>query len=109
MSHETFYIKRDDTSPLFRAILKDGDGVVVDVTGATVRFHMKDQSGAIKVDAAAVVNDGPTGDVQYAWAVGDTDTAGFYDSEFEVTYSGGRVETFPNYSYTTVHVYEDLA
>lgn len=105
-----FLIKRNDTSPIFRAILKDGDDVVVDVTGATIRFHMiNPDTGVAKVDAAAVINSGTAGDVQYEWSVGDTDTAGHYDSEFEVTYSGGRVETFPNYSYQRVHIYEDLA
>ena len=105
---DTFFIKRNDTSPIFRAILKDGDDVVVDVTGATVRFHMFDEDKVSKVDAAAVVNIGTAGDVQYEWIADDTDTAGFFDSEFEVTFSGGRIETFPNYAYQRVHIYEDL-
>lgn len=104
----TFYIKKRDTSPIFRAILHDGDGVVVDVSGATVRFHMFDQTGVAKVDAAAVINSGTAGDVQYEWIADDTDTAGFYDSEFEVTFSGGRIETFPNYGFQRVHIHEDL-
>jgi len=105
---DTFFIKRNDTSPIFRAILKDGDDVVVNVTGATVRFHMFDQDMVVKVDAAATINNGAAGDVQYAWIAADTDTAGFFDSEFEVTFSGGRIETFPNYGYQRVHIYEDL-
>ncbi len=106
---DTFYIKRNDTSPIFRGILKDGDDNVVDVTGAAIRFHMFDQAGVSKVDAAAVINSGTAGDVQYEWSVGDTDTAGFYDAEFEVTYSGGRIETFPNNSFERVHIGKDLA
>jgi hypothetical protein len=105
----TFFIKRNDTSPIFRAILKDGDGVVVDVTGATVRFHMVDQARVLKVDAAAVINAGSSGDVQYEWIAADTDTAGFFDAEFEVTFATSRVETFPNNSFQRVHIYEDLA
>ncbi len=105
---DTFFIKRNDTSPIFRVILKDGDGVVVDVTGATIRFHMFDQDKVVKVDAAAVINNGANGDVQYEWGASDADTAGFFDSEFEVTFSTGRVETFPNYAYQRVHIYEDL-
>jgi len=104
----TFYIKRRDTSPIYRAILKDGDDAIVDVTGATIRFHMFDQTGTSKVDAAAVINSGTAGDVQYEWTADDTDTAGFFDVEFEVTYSGGRVETFPNYGFERVHIHEDL-
>jgi len=104
----TFHIKRNDTSPIFRAILKDGDDVVVDVTGATVRFHMSDQAGVVKVDAAAVINAGTAGDVQYEWIAADTDTEGFYDSEFEVTFAGSRIETFPNYGFERVHIHGDL-
>ena len=89
--------------------MKDGDDIVVDVTGATVRFHMFDQDKVSKVDAAASIVNGAAGDVQYLWVAGDTDTAGFFDSEFEVTFSGGRIETFPNYEYQRVHIYGDLA
>ena len=105
---DTFFIKRNDTAPVFRAILKDGDDVVVDVTGATIRFHMFDQDKVLKVDSAGSINNGTAGDVQYSWIAADTHTAGFFDSEFEVTYSGGRIETFPNYGYKRVHIYEDL-
>lgn len=105
----TFFIKRNDTSPIFRAILKDGDNVVVDVTGATVQFHMFDQDRVSKVDAAAVINAGTAGDVQYEWIATDTDTAGFFDAEFEVTFATGRTETFPNNSFQRIHIHEDLA
>ena len=105
---DAFYIKRNDTSPIFRVILKDGADAVVVVTGATVRFHMFDEAKVLKVDAAAVINAGSAGDVQYEWIAADTDTAGFFDSEFEVTFSSGRIETFPNYSFQRVHIYEDL-
>lgn len=106
--NDPFIIKRRDTSPIYRGILKDGKGDIVNVTGATVRFHMFDQDGVVKVDAAAVINAGAAGDVQYEWIADDTDTAGFYDTEFEVTYSGGRIETFPNNSFDRVHIGKDL-
>ena len=104
-----FYVKRNDTSPIFRAIAKDGNDVVVDLSGATVNFHMYDSAGNVKVDAAAVINDGPTGDMQYEWLAADTDLAGFFNSEFEVILASGRIETFPNYGYQRVHIWEDLA
>lgn len=106
----TFYIKKNDTAPSFRVILKDGDAAAVDITGNLgVTFHMRDQSGTVKVDAAATVNDASAGDVQYDWSAGDTDTAGIYDAEFEVTYSDGTIETFPNYGFAKVNITEDLA
>jgi hypothetical protein len=39
---------------------------------------------------------------------GDTDTAGTYWAEFEVTFGDGRVETYPNRGYLTVNIEPDL-
>ena len=35
-----FYIKQNDTSPNLRAILKDGDEVAINLTDATINFHI---------------------------------------------------------------------
>ena len=106
----TFYIKRNDTSPIFRVILKDPDGVPVDITGNLgVRFHLFKKNGTQVVDAAATVNVAADGDVQYEWIAADTSESGTFDAEFEVTYSDGSVETFPNYGYEKVHIDKDLA
>lgn len=92
-----FYIKQNDTAPSIRATLKDGNGNAIDLSNATVRFHMKDLAGTIKVDAAAnIIIPATNGVVQYAWQSGDTDTTGTYYAEFEVTYSDGTIESFPN-------------
>lgn len=105
----TFYIKRNDTAPPFRAILKDGDGDIVNVTGATVRFHMNKRDGTAVVNAAATINSATAGDVEYNWDAADTALAGIYNAEFEVTYANTTVETFPNKGYEEVRVTEDLA
>ena len=74
-----FYLKQNDTAPSIRATLKDGSGNVIDLTDATVRFHMKDLAGTVKIDAAAnVVSPATSGVVQYGWVAGDTDTTGSY-------------------------------
>jgi len=105
----TFYIKRRDTSPAFRAILKDAAGVAVDITGNLgVRFHLFSKYGVQIVDAAATVNDAAAGDVQYEWQTADTVLAGIFKAEFEVTYSDGTIETFPNNGYEKVYIDEDL-
>ena len=91
-----FYIKQNDTSPSVTATLTDANSVPVNVSGATVRFHMEDVVGTLKVDAEMAIPDGINGVVQYDWQAGDTDTAGTYYVEFEVTYNDGAVETFPN-------------
>lgn len=89
MAH-VFKIKQNDTKPLLTVILKE-DGVVVDLTSATVMFHM----GTI-VDATATIVDATAGSVRYDWDAADTAVAGQYPAEFEATLSSGRVETFPN-------------
>lgn len=92
-----FYLKQNDTAPSIRATLKDGSGSAIDLTGASVRFHMKDLAGTVKIDTdATVISPATSGIVQYNWTGSDTDTAGTYYAEFEVTYSDSTVESFPN-------------
>lgn len=91
------YLKQNDTSPTLDAILTNAAGEVVDVTNASVRFHMQ-MVGAttLKIDAAATVVDGEAGHVRYTLQPGDTDTPGSYKAEYEVTFLDGSVETFKN-------------
>lgn len=105
-----FFIKQNDTSPSLQATLKDGSGNAVDLTGATVRFHMR-QIGATsaKVDADATVSDADNGIVYYQWNASDTDTIGSFEAEFEVTYSGGEFESFPNNRFIQVEITDDIA
>lgn len=108
MSHQ-FYIKQNDRRPNLQATLKDGDGDVVSLTGATVVFSMA-AAGVVKVDnAAATLSDASGGVVYYAWAAGDTDTPGVYDGEFEVTFSDGTVETFPNSGHLKIIITKEVA
>lgn len=106
----TFYIKQNDTAPSIRANLKDGENVAIDLTGATVRFHMRTIGGLTsKVDAAGtIINPTTGGVVQYDWIASDTDTVDSYQAEFEVTYDNGSVETFPNDSYIRVEISDDI-
>lgn len=103
-----FTIKQGDTSPSLRVTLKDGALNPIDLTGATVFFHMKSVSGELKVSTQAGIVDGASGIVQYIWTPNDTDTVGTYYIEFEVTYADGSVETFPNKGYQVVSVVKAL-
>jgi len=106
----TFYVKQNDTAPSLRATLKDGSNTVIDLTGASVRFHMRTVGGtSAKVDAAAtVISPATSGIVQYNWVAADTDTIGSYQGEFEVTYSDSAIETFPNNGYIRVEIIDDI-
>lgn len=105
-----FFIKQNDTSPSLQATLKDGADNAVDLTGATVRFHMR-QLGTqtVKVDDDATVSDADNGVVYYQWSASDTDTIGSFEAEFEVTFSGGEIESFPNNRFIQVEITDDIA
>lgn len=91
------YITEGDLSPFFDGFCLTYDGTVIDVTGATVRFHMRLLGADTrKIDAAGEVVDGPAGHIRYRLQAGDTDTPGTYLCEYEVTYGDGRQESFPN-------------
>lgn len=105
----TFYVKQNDTSPAMLATLQDADGNAVNVTGATVRFHMRAVgSTTVVVDEAATIVTAADGIVRYDWQAADTDTIGSYQAEFEVTYADSSVETFPNDGYIRVEIIDDI-
>lgn len=105
-----FYIKQNDTSPRLQATLKDGNGAAIDLTGASVNFHMRALGSTTnKVDGSATIADEDNGVVFYSWSASDTDTSGSFEAEFEVTYTGGAVETFPNNRYIQVEITDDIA
>ena len=109
MAEADFYIKEGDVLLKIEATLKDENDAVVDLTGAAVIFKMKGRTSVtIKVDAAATIDDAVNGKVSYTWAAGDTDTAGDYHAEFEVTFTGGSVLTFPNDGYLEIKILSDL-
>lgn len=105
-----FFIKQNDTSPALQVTLKDASGTAIDLSGATVRFHMR-QIGAptTKVDASATISDADNGIVYYSWNAVDTNTVGSFEAEFEVTFSGGEIESFPNNRFIQVEITDDIA
>ena len=105
----TFYIKQNDTVPSLRAALENGSGTAVDLTGATCQFHLREiGKTSVTTDSTAQIVNEATGIVQYNWVADDTDTVGSYQAEFEVTYSDGTIETFPNNGYIRVEITDDI-
>lgn len=104
-----FTIKQNDTSPAIRAALKTQNSNPVNLIGANVRFHMRDEDHKLLVDNPAVVEDQEGGIVRYDWEMGDTNTTGVCFGEFEVTYEDESIETFPNNGYIKIKVVEEIA
>ena len=112
-----FTIKRNDTRPrLVATLIQDfgtaDEGPVDLTTAASVKFLMRAANAAAgsepKVNAAAAISDADAGIVTYTWAVGDTDTEGAFEGEFQITWSDDGVETIPHDSYITIQIVDDL-
>lgn len=104
-----YHIKTGDTAPRPRTVLIDGAGAPVNLTGATVRLKAFTAPGVTpKIDAVATVVDAVNGLVEYAITATDTNTAETYLAEWQVTYGGGAVQTFPGDGYDLLVVAADL-
>ncbi|KKM82267.1 hypothetical protein LCGC14_1321350 [marine sediment metagenome] len=83
-----FEIDVTATLPKVTVQLFDGD-TVVDLTGATVTFTLRDAAGAaVVLDAAAVLLNATQGIVEYQLADADVDDVGFFFAQFKITISG---------------------
>lgn len=114
-----FFVKQYDTTPPIQATLEDGAGNRVDIDGADVLFIMwfirdpdtGDRPGStlfVKEASNDQAGVGTMGDVHYDWEEGDTDIAGGYLAEWEVTFDDGSVETFPNNEHLRIAIIEHL-
>jgi hypothetical protein len=110
MPEEPHYIKQNDTVADIVRDLVDAFASPVNVTGATIAFSMRPKpGGTVKVDAAAgTVVDGGLGRVKYNLTASNTDTADTFEAEFQVTYSDGAIQTFPNDGYFDVIILDDI-
>ena len=111
MADPTFYIKQNDTRPELDVFLRDDKDRSINVTGASVKFNLRNASdNVVKVDNGSVTTVSSTaGRVKYSFSASDTDPSGKFDGEFQVTFVGGQVETFPNDGYIKVIVTDDVA
>lgn len=97
----TFYIKRNDTSPKLTQTLSDAAGDAVVLTGASVNLHVFTRRNVSVINAAMTITV-----VQYTFTAMN---AGNYNYEIEVTYADTSVETFPNVGFDLLVVERDLA
>ena len=97
-------VKQDDLFPDVITVVKDEAGVVVDLTGATIKFSMRQANNpsVVKINlGTGLVASGPAGKIQYNWTAGDTDTPGTYEGEFKVIPAVGDTFRVPTSGYIT--------
>ncbi len=99
----TFYLKKGDTAPPLRMFLRQRDGSPIPLGTATVVFHM--DNGSIASGSVDIL-DAALGKVEYVWQAGDTDTAGSFNGEFEIT-DGGKDQTVPSNGYIIIKILDD--
>lgn len=97
-------IKRGDSLPDLVADLA-GDTGPVDLTGATIKV-LGTRAGALVINQE--VSGSAQGVVTMPWPSGSTDVPGLIGFEFEVTWPGGRRQTFPDVGLVWVEVTPDL-
>ena len=91
-------ITQNDVGVLIEDVLRDSKGVLVDLTGATIRYQARIPGSALSlgIDQAAVaVAPTTSGKVRYTVVAADTDTPGALVEQWKVTFGGGQIERFP--------------
>jgi len=64
----------------------------------------------IKVDSQeAEIVTAASGTVRYDWAAGETNTAGKYLFEWEITDADGNIQTVPTSGYSKLEIYQEIA
>lgn len=91
------YLVRGDTTPVVFTVT-DQAGNLVDLTGATVAFTLRQvRTGTMDVTLASCpVTDAAAGVCQWERSAEEPSAVGEYEGELQVTYAGGQVKHFPD-------------
>lgn len=104
-------LKSNDTRPTLQVTLKEGQPSAQTpinlTTASAVTLYMKTATGSL-ITRAATITDATNGVVTVTFQAADTATAGDYSAEFQITWTGGGIETVPNDGYISISILEDL-
>jgi hypothetical protein len=93
--------KTGDTFPDLAGTIQDASGNAINVSTATsIRMVAKRTGGTEVITGTTIKDDDGTvplrGRWHYVFASGDLAVAGTYEVEVEVTWTAGKIETFPD-------------
>lgn len=95
------YMRQNDTIPLPMIVYDATDDPVqasaVNLTGATIKFIMRDTGGTVVVEqtlGGTELVDVANGSIRYEWVAADTDTVGDFHVEIQVTDSDTFITTY---------------
>jgi hypothetical protein len=114
MPDPDFVIKRNDTSSYIQSTLENSGGTAVSITGASILWKMCPigGGGTLSIVGSGTIDQSSAttnvGQVHYSWPAASVATAGLYAGEWEVTFSSGSIQTFPNGDPILVAVNKDL-
>lgn len=106
---QTINLVTGDTLPELTFTLKDSQSAAsgktldandsttwapIDVTGGAVRLRLRELgSTTVKSTLTCAITDGSAGKVATDFPTGTLDTAGTFEGEIEITFSGGGIQT----------------
>jgi len=70
--------------PTWRDVIKDQDGVIVDISTATIKMVFRKPSGAAVLKTAVLTGDGTDGEMEYTALTTDLDQAGQWQRQSKV-------------------------
>lgn len=91
--------KTGDTTPDITGTVTDASGPVNIFSATSIRFIAKNGSNPVIAGVAVKIDDGTVplrGKWKYVWGATDLSISGTWEVEIEVTWSAGKIETFPN-------------
>lgn len=101
--------KRGDLEPSWRTQCVNADGTVPDLTSAlSAKVIAKRVTGTTTISRSMSFYDRANGWVEWDPTATDTDVVGTYDLEVQITWTVGRWETFPDTTFATLTIYQDL-
>lgn len=101
-------IKQHDTAPTMTVALSDQNGPIDLSAASSVLMLMTGQGGIATAVATMHIASAQGGFCAYGWQSKDVQTADTFNTEFEIHWADGTLETVPNSGYNAIQITPDL-